>query len=129
MDRSDRLSLSSQAPLCNEDRQITWRDVKVDGIFSFFFILTYLLVSCPGNSAHRADPSAHPGHHTDRHPLRLQQCPPADGGGQGFGGGGALPPRGGGKPEHEALDEYQELGGGSLNSEENRYSKINAQQY
>ena len=40
MDRSDRLSLSSQAPLCNEDRQITWRDVKVDGIFSFFFILT-----------------------------------------------------------------------------------------
>ena len=36
MDRSDRLSLSSQAPLCNEDRQITWRDVKVDGIFSFF---------------------------------------------------------------------------------------------
>ena len=40
MDRSDRLSLSSQAPLCNEDRQITWRDVKVDGIFSFFFLLT-----------------------------------------------------------------------------------------
>ena len=40
MDRSDRLSLSSQAPLCNEDRQITWRDVKVDGISHSFFILT-----------------------------------------------------------------------------------------
>ena len=44
MDRSDRLSLSSQAPLCNEDRQITWRDIKVGGIILFFFLLTSLLL-------------------------------------------------------------------------------------
>ena len=107
MDRSERLSLSSQAPLCAEDRKITWRDIQVTHLRS-----SLQLTSCSEHTAHGADPAAHPGCHTHRHPLRLQQRPPPDGGRQGSRGGRTKPP---GEPEHGALDEHQELCRRSLN--------------
>merc|ERR1712045_473982 len=44
MDRSERLSLSSQAPLCAEDRKITWRDIQSILPTALILLLTLVVI-------------------------------------------------------------------------------------
>ena len=68
-DRSDGISLSSEAPLCRSERRVTWKVA-----FKSYFIHSFLLSYVSGysdDSPHSSHPPPHPHHHAHCHTLRL----------------------------------------------------------